>query len=113
MEHKEIAKALGISEGTSKSPQPGTLTAQPPAQRLPLSLGAAEASPVLQSGPTPKDLARLRPIRSAPTTNHTHFRQTPAAMPQDSLLQPVPDYTELAPASTAVIPPPPTEHIEK
>jgi hypothetical protein len=73
---------------TTAFPQPGTLTAQPPAHLAPLTLRPAEASPILRSGPTPKELARLRPLTAQPT-NHTHSQQTPAAKPQDSLPPPI------------------------
>jgi hypothetical protein len=93
---------------SAASPRPGTLTAQP----APLTLQPAEASPILQSGPTPKELDRLRPIHntsnkslpvqtashSAQPTHHILPQQTLAAKPQDSLRQPVPVYADLVPA---------------
>ena len=89
---------------TTTSPKPGTLTAQSPAQPsaqppaqaaaqpAPLILRPAEASPIIRSGPTPKELARLRPINNktqpAQTTSEPHSRQTPAAKSPDSLPPP-------------------------
>jgi len=102
-----------------------THTTPPPAHPAPLTLQPAEASPILQSGPTPKELARLRTVHNinnkvlpaqtanhpvqtashpAQTTNHSLPQQTPAAKPQDSLRQPVPVYAALAPAAPATPP---------
>ena len=84
-----------------------THTARPPAPPAPLTLQPAEASPILQSGPTPKELAKLRPLHiddissktlPAQPTNHTLSQQTPEAKPQDSLLQPPSTYADLVPA---------------
>ena len=87
---------------STASPKPGTLTARQPSQPVPLR--PAEASPVIRSGPTPKELARLRPInnidkktRPARTFSDPQPQPAPAAKPQDSLL---------FQANTAVVPEP-------